>query len=45
MFDSYFLDIIYVDFMKNFLLVNSRERMAFRLIVASWAQKRSIPTF
>ena len=45
MFDSYFLDIMYVDFMKNFLLVNSRERMAFRLIVASWAQKRSIPTF
>ena len=45
MFDSYFLDIIYVDFMKNFLLANSRERMAFRLIVASWAQKRSIPTF
>ena len=45
MFDSYFLDMMYVEFMKNFLLANSRERMAFRLIVASWAQKRSIPTF
>ena len=45
MLDSYFLDIMYVDFMKNFLHVNSRERMAFRLIVASWAQKRSIPTY
>ena len=45
MFDSYFLDMMYVEFMKNFLLANSRERMPFKLIVASWAQKRSIPTF
>ena len=45
MFDSYFLDMMYVEFMKNFLPANSRERVAFRLIVASWAQKRSIPTF
>ena len=45
MFASYFLDIMYVEFMKNFLPANSWERMAFRLIVASWAKKRSIPTF
>ena len=44
-FDSYLLDMMYVEFMKNFLLANSRERMAARLILASWAQKRFIPTF
>ena len=31
--------------MKNFLLADSSELMAVRLISASWAQKRLIPTF
>ena len=31
--------------MKNFLLADSTELMAVRLIPASWAQKRLIPTF
>ena len=43
-FDSYFLDIMYVDFMKNFLLADSSELMRVRLITACWAQKRLIPT-
>ena len=43
-FDSYFLDMMYVEFMKNFLLADSNELMAVRLISASWAQKRLIPT-
>ena len=30
--------MMYVDFMKNFLLADSREMMAARLILASWAQ-------
>ena len=34
-----------VEFMKNFLLADSSELMAFRLISASLAQKRLIPTF
>ena len=34
-FDSYFLDIMYVEFLKDFLLVDSSERMAVRLISAS----------
>ena len=37
--------MMYVEFMKNFLLADSREIMAVRLILASWAQKRLIPTF
>ena len=37
--------MMYVEFMKNFLLADSREMMAVRLILASWAQKRLIPTF
>ena len=37
--------MMYVDFMKNFLLADSREMMAVRLILESWAQKRLIPTF
>ena len=37
--------MMYVEFMKNFLLADSTELMAFRLIPASWAQKRLIPTF
>ena len=44
-FDPYFLDMIYVEFRKNFLLTDSSELMAVRLISASWAQKRFIPTF
>ena len=35
---------MYVEFMKNFLLANSSELLAVRLILASWAQKRLIPT-
>ena len=42
--DSYFVDMMYVEFMKNFLLADSSERMAVRLILASWAQKQVIPT-
>ena len=42
--DSYFVDMMYVEFMKNFLLSDSSERMAVRLILASWAQKQVIPT-
>ena len=44
-FDSYFLDMMYVEFMKNFLLAHSSEVMAVRVISASWEQKRLIPTF
>ena len=36
---------MYVEFMKNFLLSDSREQVAVRLILALWAQKRLIPTF
>ena len=38
-------NMIYVVFMKNFLLADSSELMAVRLISASWAKKRLIPTF
>ena len=44
-FDSYFLDMMYVEFMKNFLLADSSKLMSVRLISASWDQKRLIPTF
>ena len=44
-FDSCFLDMMYFEFMKNFLLADSGEQMPVRLITASWAQKRLIPTF
>ena len=44
-FDSYFLDMMHVVFMKNFLLADLSELLAVRLILASWAQKRLIPTF
>ena len=37
--------MMYVEFMKNFLLADSSELMAVRLISVSWAQKRLIPTF
>ena len=36
---------MYVEFMKNFLLSDSSEQMAVRVILAFWAQKRLIPTF
>ena len=42
--DYYFVDMMYVDFMKNFLLADSSELMAIRLILASWAQKPVIAT-
>ena len=38
--DSFFLDKVYVECMKNFLLADSSELMAVRLISAFWAQKR-----
>ena len=44
-FDSYFLNMRYVEFMKNFLLADSSELTAVRLISACWAQKRLIPSF
>ena len=33
--------MMYVEFMKNFLLGDSSELMAFRLILDPWAQKTS----
>ena len=36
--------MMYVEFMKKFSLADSSELMAIRLISASWAQKRLIPT-
>ena len=33
-FDSYFLDMMYVEFMKNFLVADSSELVAVRLISA-----------
>ena len=36
---------MYVEFMKNFLLADLSEQLAVRLILASWAQKRLIPSF
>ena len=35
MFDSYFLDMMYVEFMKNFLLADSCKYIAVRVISAS----------
>ena len=37
--------MMYVEFMKTFLLADLGEQMAVRFISASWAQKRLIPTF
>ena len=34
-FESYFLDMMYVEFMKNFLLADSSKLVAVRLISAS----------
>ena len=36
---------MYVELMKNFLLADASELMVVRLISASWAKKRLIPTF
>ena len=37
--------MMYVEFMKNFLLADSSELMADKLISAAWGQKGLIPTF
>ena len=42
--DSYFVDMMYVEFMKNFLHADSSGALAVRLILASWTQKEVIPT-
>ena len=42
--DSYFLEMIYVEFMKNFPVADSSELLVVSFISASWAQKRLIPT-
>ena len=36
---------MYVDFMKNFLLADSSELLAVRLILASLGKERLIPNF
>ena len=35
--------MMYVEFMKNFLLADSRDMKAVRLNLASWDQKQVIP--
>ena len=37
--------MMYVEFMKNFLLADSSELLAVRLILASLGKERLIPTF
>ena len=37
--------MMYVEFMKNILLADPSKLLAVRLILASRAQKRLIPTF
>ena len=44
-FCSYFLDMMYVEFRKNFVLADSSELLAVRLILASCAKTRLIPSF
>ena len=44
-FDSYFIGIMYVEFMRKFFQADSRKLMGVRLISASWAEKRLIPAF
>ena len=44
-FDSYFIDIMYVKFIKKIFLADSSEQMGVRHISVSWAQKRLIPSF
>ena len=36
---------MYLEFMKNIPLADSSELLTVRLILASWAEKRLIPTF
>ena len=36
--------MMYVEFMKNFILVGSSELIAVKVISASWEQKRLNPT-
>ena len=35
--------MMYVEFMKNFLLADSSDLTTVRLILASWAKKQVIP--
>ena len=42
--DSNFVEMMYVEFMKNIIHADSSEPMAVRLILASWFQKQVIPT-
>ena len=42
-FDSYFLDMMYVEFMRNFLFADSWELLAVGVISGSLTQKRLIP--
>ena len=44
-FDWYLLDMVYVEFMKNFHLADSKDLMAVRLTSVYWAQKRLIRCF
>ena len=44
-FDSYFLDMMFVEFKKYFLLADSCDLIVVRFISISLAQKRLIPTF
>ena len=44
-FDSYFLDMMYVVFMKNFLLADSSQIMLLDSFWPSEPKKRLIPTF
>ena len=44
-FDFCYLDMMYIEFMKNFLRTDSSELTAVRVISASSARKRFIPTF
>ena len=37
--------MMYVELVKNFLVADSSELMAVRLISVPWAEKRFIPTF
>ena len=37
--------MMYVEFIQNFFLADSSEPMGVRVISASWAQNRLIPTF
>ena len=45
MFDSYHIDIMYVEFIKNIYLANSKKLIASRLISASSAKESLIATF